>query len=162
MKKKALKLTLLLSLSAVLITAGAYGQGRGHSGLGFGLRGGFGVNPDQVIVGAQFSLGRTLQFFRVVPSVDAGFGESLTTIAINADFLLRLIIEDASFGFYAGAGPTALYWDPRVGEGQWEIGLTLVAGTQIPLSRRFATNVEARFGAVGDMPDFRLLLAIIF
>jgi hypothetical protein len=162
MRSQTAKLALAIPLCLGLVALGSFAQNRGHSGLGFGLRGGIGLDPDQIVVGAQFSLGRALQIFRLVPSVDVGLGENATTIAFNADFLLRLIIENSSFGFYAGAGPTAVYNDLRIIDNRWEIGVNLVAGTQLPLSRRFATNVEARFGAVGDIPDFRVLLAVIF
>ena len=162
MKSYPLKLAVAVPLMLSLVALASFGQGRGHSGLGFGLRGGLGLEPDQIVVGGQFSLGRALQIFRLVPSVDAGFGENETTIAFNADFLLRLIIENSSFGFYAGAGPTAVYKDRRLDDNLWRIGINLVAGTQLPLSRRFATNIEARFGAVGDIPGFRILLAVIF
>ncbi len=165
MRHHAIKLAVAVPLLMGLVVLGSFGQRRGHSGLGFGLRGGIGLNPDQVVVGAQLSLGRALQIFRLVPSVDFGFGENATTVAFNADFLLRFIIENSSFGFYAGAGPSAVYNDFRVIDSRWEIGINLVAGTQLPLSRRFATNIEARFGAVGDpdgFPEFRLLLAVIF
>lgn len=162
MRRHAVKLAIAIPLCAGLLALGSFAQNRGHSGLGFGLRGGFGLNPDQVVVGAQLSLGRALQIFRFVPSVDVGIGENETSIAFNGDFLLRLIIENSSFGFYAGAGPTAVYRDFRGEDSTWEIGLNLVAGTQLPLSRRFATNIEGRYGAVGDVPEFRFLLAIIF
>jgi hypothetical protein len=141
-------------------TADALAQ-QAHSGLGFGVRGGFGLDPDQFVVGAQFSLGKTLQIFRVVPSVDVGFGDNVTTIDFNGDFLVRLIVEDTSFGFYGGGGPTVAYVDVDGGDSQWELGLSLVVGVQTPIIPRRATNIEARFG-VGDIPDFRLLLAIIF
>ncbi len=161
MKRKAVVFALAVPALLGMLAVGAFAQQGGHSGLGFGLRGGFGLNPDQVVVGAQFSLGRKLAILRMIPSVDFGFGENLTTIALNVDFLIRLILEDASLGLYAGAGPTAVLYDFREGSSRWEIGLTPVVGVQLPLSRRFATNLEARF-RVGNIPDFRLLFAIIF
>jgi hypothetical protein len=130
------------------------------SGLGFGLRAGMGLDPDQFVVGAQFSLGKSLKIFRVVPSVDAGFGNSLTTIDFNADFLARLLVENTSFGFYGGGGPTLAFIDRSGGNGSWEFGISLVAGLQVPIIPKKATNIEARFGIL-DIPDFRLLLAII-
>ncbi|MGD8867249.1 MAG: hypothetical protein PVI01_06455 [Gemmatimonadales bacterium] len=130
------------------------------SGLGFGLRAGLGLDPDQFVVGGQFSLGKSLKIFRVVPSVDVGFGDNRTTIDFNGDFLVRLIVEGTSFGLYGGGGPTLAFIDRSGGDSNWEFGLSLVAGLQVPLIPKKATNLEARFG-IGDIPDFRLLLAII-
>jgi hypothetical protein len=154
--KTLLPFTLLISLG----TGTAFAQ-QGSSGLGFGLRGGLGLDPDQIVVGAQFSLGKSLQVFRVVPSVDLGFGDDWTTIDFNADFLVRLIVEDTSFGFYGGGGPTLAFLDRSGGTSDWEFGLSLVAGVQTPIIPNKATNIEARFG-IGDIPEFRLLFAIIF
>lgn len=130
------------------------------TGLGFGVRAGLGLDPDQFVVGAQFSLGKSLKIFRVVPSVDFGFGNNRTTIDFNADFLARLLVEGTSFGFYGGGGPTLAFIDHSGGNSNWELGLSVVAGLQVPLIPKKATNIEARFG-IGHIPDFRLLFAII-
>lgn len=159
----------VLAVSAGLLLASIPLAGQGHSGLGFGLRAGFGVDPDQGVLGAQVSLGKALQLFRFVPSVDVGLGD-VTTFSFNGDLLLRLIVEDSSVGLYAGGGPTLTRFDrddagdgPGPGDGpdEWEIGITAVGGVQLPLVPGRATNLEARFG-IGDAPDFRLLFAIIF
>lgn len=133
------------------------------SGLGFGVRGGFGLEPDQFVVGGQFTLGtKAFSLARVVPSVDIGFGDNVTTFAFNADLLFRFILEGTSFGLYGGGGPTVAYWDiSNSSASSWEIGLSLTAGAQVPLFRKNATNIEGRFG-IGDIPDFRLLFAFIF
>ena len=130
------------------------------SGLGFGLRGGFGLDPDQFVLGAQFSLGKALSIARVVPSVDVGFGDNMTTIDFNADFLLRLIVEGTSFGFYGGGGPTLAYIDFKNSSSDWKLGLSVTVGAQVPILKKNATNIEARLG-IGDIPDFRLLFALI-
>ena len=156
-------LAVVIILSIFVLDTHAQGESgkASHSGLGFGLRGGFGLDPDQFVVGAQFSLGQKFHFFRVVPSVDLGLGDNMTSIDFNVDLLLRLIAEDISFGIYGGIGPTLAYLDSKKADSKWRLGLSTVAGTQLPLSRKVATNIEGRFG-IGKIPDFRLLLAIIF
>lgn len=158
-----------IALAAGLCVAAAPAAGQGHSGLGFGLRGGLGLDPDQAVLGAQVSLGKALQLFRFVPSVDVGLGD-VTTFSFNGDLLLRLVVEESSVGLYAGGGPTVTRFDrddPGDGPGpsgdadEWELGLTAVGGVQLPLLRDHATNLEGRFG-IGDAPDLRILLAIIF
>jgi hypothetical protein len=123
--------------------------------LGFGLKAGVGIDPGQFVVGAQYSLGKALGIFRIVPNVHAGFGD-FTTFDLNVDFLARLVAKDSGFGFYGGAAPTFAFGD----ESYSEFGLTLVAGLQTPLLKTNATNIEARFG-IGDLPNFRILLVLL-
>ena len=49
---------LILILSFIFSSAPIFAQKSGHSGLGLGIRGGMGLDPDQFVVGAQFSLGK--------------------------------------------------------------------------------------------------------
>jgi hypothetical protein len=123
--------------------------------LGFGIKGGLGLNPDQFVLGLQYSLGKAVGVFRIVPNVHVGFGD-FTSVDFNVDFLARLTTKDSGFGFYGGAAPTFI-----TGEGGYsEFGITLVGGVQVPIVKNRATNLEARFG-LGDIPDFRLLLSLI-
>ena len=159
MKHRGAAVLLLAALSASSLaaqaTAQSAGEPGGHSGLGFGLKAGVGFSPTQFVVGAQYSLGKGLGIFRIVPNAHLGFGDA-TTFDFNLDFLARVIAKDAGFGFYAGAAPSFVTWDGGSG-----FGVTLVAGTQLPILKGHATNLEARFGT-GDVPDFRILAAIVF
>lgn len=123
-----------------------------------GVRGGFSINPDQFVIGAQVSLGKKLGIARVVPSVDVGLGSSSTTIAFNGDLQVRLNVEDSKFGLYLGAGPTLVYADADGGNGRWNLGLTLLAGCHVPI-KVLPFDFEARFG-VGEVPDFRGLIIL--
>lgn len=124
------------------------------SSLGFGIKAGLGLNPDQFVLGAQYSLGKALGIFRVVPAIHIGFGDG-TSVDFNVDFLARLVTKDSGFGFYGGAAPTFI-----TGENDYnEFGVTLIAGVQVPIIKNKATNIEARFG-LGDLPDFRLLFTL--
>ena len=126
------------------------------AGIGFGLKGGFGISPDQVVLGAQYSLGKRVSVFRLVPNFDIGFGDAATTADFNLDFLARAQVEGSSLAFYAGGAPTLGLANDKV-----NLGITLVVGVQLPILERNATNIEARFG-IGDIPDFRALFTIIF
>ena len=88
-------------------------------------------------------------------------GDTVTTIAFNGDFLLRVDIPDASIELYGGGGPTVLYADVSNGSSDWNLGLTLVLGGRLPVGGKHAVNLEGRIG-LGDVPDFRLIAAIIF
>lgn len=126
------------------------------TGLGFALKGGIGFDPEQFVVGAQVSLGKTLGFVRVVPNAHLGFGDA-TTFDMNADFLLRLVVEDQGFGFYGGVAPGWITYD-----GGSDFGLSGVVGTQVPLLANRATNLEVRWGFTDRMPDLRILATLVF
>ena len=143
--------------SMLLATVGATGSWA--QGARFGVRGGLSFSPDQFVLGAQAEVGRWA-FARIVPSVDVGFGDDVTTIAFNGDFLLKVELPDAKLELYGGAGPTAVYADVSNGPSDWNVGLSLVVGGRLPIGGRHAVNLEGRFG-VGDIPDFKLIAAII-
>jgi hypothetical protein len=124
------------------------------SSLGFGVKAGLGLEPDQFVIGLQYSLGKALGIFRIVPNAHLGFGD-ITTVDLNVDFLARFIAKDSGFGFYGGGAPTFI-----TGSGFDEFGFTLVGGVQVPIVKNKATNIEVRFG-LGDLPDIRLLLTLI-
>ena len=126
----------------------------GHTGLGFGVKAGIGFDPEQIILGAQLSLGRAA-LLRVVPNVHLGFGDE-TTWDFNVDFLARLIFEGKRMGAYAGVAPTYTIYD-----GDDDFGGTGVVGLQLPLMPGKGTNIEGRFGFSGA-PSFRLLGTLVF
>ena len=152
-RRTLLSLALLITLSATAALAQAP-ESQSRSGLGFGVKAGFGINPEQFVIGGQVSLGKSLGIFRVVPNAHLGLG-SPTTFDVNVDFLARFIAQDSGFGFYAGAAPSLVFGDNT------NFGGNLIAGLQLPLIPNKATNLEARFG-LGKVPDFRLLLTLVF
>jgi hypothetical protein len=154
-RRVPLALLVAVAVTASTMAAQTTEASKERSGLGFGVNGGIGFSPTQFVFGAQYSLGKGLGIFRVVPNAHLGVGDA-TTFDVNVDFLARVIAKDAGFGFYAGAAPTFTSWD-----GDSSFGFTVVAGTQVPLIKNHATNIEARFGT-GDVPDFRILLTYIF
>lgn len=146
---------LLVCVTAAPLAAQAT-DNSARSGLGFALKGGIGFDPEQFMVGAQLSIGKTLGFVRVVPNAHLGFGDA-TTFDVNADFLLRLVVEDQGFGFYGGVAPGWITDD-----GGSDFGLSGVVGTQVPLLANRATNLEVRWGFTDRMPNLRILATLVF
>ena len=155
----------IVILTAVVAASAlpAYAQQQTSSSqqLGFGLRGGFSLNPDQLVVGGQFALGQRYGIIRIVPSVDVGFFDNVTTIMFNGDLIVNLKIEGSNIGLYGGAGPTIGYVDPEgTADGRWDAGMSLIVGTYVPFGRSRGANLEARFG-IWDIPDFKLMLVFL-
>ena len=125
---------------------------------GPGVRIGAGLNPEQFVLGFRFGIDRKKPP-RFVPSIDFGFGDNITTIAINVDAVLRLRVEGSTRVIYGGAGPTVAFMNPH-GEGSsWNVGLTVVAGMRLSANLKRPINIEGRFGS-GDIPDLRVLFVI--
>jgi len=158
-----LRILILLCLFSGIAASGAHAQeasNEASSGLGFGLKAGFGLDPDQFVIGAQFSLGKPVSIFRVVPNIDIGFGD--TTIDFNVDFLVRLLVENTPVALYGGAAPTIAYVNRKGAGDEWALGFSLVAGIQVPIITSQGMNFEVRGSPVGGIPSWRFLAAILF
>lgn len=128
----------------------------------YGLRAGFGLDPDQFVIGLQAELNRVISVVRFAPSLDAGFGDNFSTYLFNADLRLDLIpLPKSRTVIYVDAGPTLAVVDPDGADSDLEIGLSLAAGLDLPMGRSGSYNLEARLG-IGDIPEFRLLLGVLF
>lgn len=156
--RRARSTLLVLGLAAVAAAgplAAQEAESPAQNGLGFAAKAGIGFDPEQFVLGAQYSLGKALGFVRMVPNAHLGFGDA-TTFDVNVDFLARLILEDKNFGIYAGVAPGWITYD-----GGSDFGLTGVAGAQVPIVKGRATNIEVRWDFT-KMPDFRILAALFF
>ena len=151
------KIPLMAMVLLAVCFSNTNAQGGDASGLG--IRAGLGLNPDQFVVGAQFSIGKKAGIARIVPSVDLGFGDNVTTIVFNADFLFRLRVEDTNFGLYGGGSPTLVFYDFEGGS-NWDFGVTGVVGIELNIIKGHPNNLELRLG-IGDVPDLRLLLTFM-
>ncbi len=154
----------------LLATAGAPVVAQDDNGspqrIAFGARAGFGLDPDQFVIGAQSVVGK-LGAVDVAPSIDFGFGDDLSTIVINADLHYRLTtLPNSATRVYVGAGPAFGFYSINdvpdgVDGSTTEIGLTLMGGLMIPMGTSNVYNAELRFG-IGDTPEIRILLGILF
>lgn len=127
----------------------------------FGFRAGFGLDPDQVVVGLQGRVGELIPNVRIAPSADLGFGDDLTVFSGNADLLVPLSPPGSRLAFYIGGGPTLSHFDPKFGDGDTELGVSAVVGIKLPFGRIHNWTVEGRYG-IGDVPEVRVVLGILF
>lgn len=129
---------------------------------GIGIRAGYGVNPDQFIIGGQAIMGALKGRVDFSPSLDYGTGDNVSLITANLDGSLNLVSPPgAKFLFYVGGGPTLVFVDPDNGDSDTEIGLTLLGGVKIAAGEKNFYNLVARFG-IGDVPDFKILFGYMF
>jgi len=131
------------------------------AGQCYGIRAGYGMDPDQFVIGAQTDLGTIYGKVHFVPSIDAGFGDHVTTFTFNGDINVFVPLPKSLSSLYGIAGPAISIWTPEEGEGDTEIGLTLGLGARMALGESGWYNIEARFG-IGDIPEVRILLGVLF
>jgi hypothetical protein len=161
MPRKAILISLFVLLVILIGANMSYGA-TGDMKRGIGIRAGYGVNPDQFIVGGQAIWGALKGKVDFSPSLDFGFGDNATVTTINFDGTLNLVsAPGAKMKFYIGAGPTIAIINPEFGDGDTEIGLSLLGGIKIGAGEKNFYNISARFG-IGDIPDFKFLFGYMF
>lgn len=126
---------------------------------GFGIRGGVGFDPDQLVAGIQLGTGHRAGVVKIRPSVDLGLSDQVTTFSFNADVLFELDLRGTSVAFFGGAGPTITYFDFDGPRSDWKTGISLVGGINSAFKIAGGADLEFRFG-LGDAPDFRIMLTV--
>lgn len=113
-----------------------------------GLRGGMSVDPDQVYFGGHLETGALVDRLHFRPSVEAGFGNDLTLLAANMEFVYKFPSR-GGWGLYAGAGP-ALNIYMFDDDSNSEAGVNFLIGVE----HRRGLFFEFKAGAI-DSPDFK-------
>ncbi len=148
-------------LAAAILVSASHALAGDDGGRAYGVRIGYGSDPNQFVAGAQADLGKIYSKLHFVPSVDFGFGDNATTICFNGDLEMFLPLPKSPVAFYGLAGPTFTYWKYENVDGDFEVGLSLGIGARMNFGGSGWYNMEARFG-ISDIPDFRILLGILF
>jgi hypothetical protein len=156
MKKTVLFLLVFLLVTALFVPFNAEAARNG-----FGIRAGFGSDPDQFIIGGQALMGNFMRIFRFAPGFDYGTGDNIKTYTFNGDLILLLKLPNSSLALYAAGGPTVTYWDADNGKSDTEVGATIAGGIRLPMAKVGFYSLEVRFG-IGDIPDFKAMFGIMF
>lgn len=136
-------LTFLLGLLVVASPAAAQNAG---------VRGGLSIDPDQFSVGAHLETSPLVDRLYFRPNVEAGFGNDLTLIGANMEFVYKFTTRRA-WNFYAGAGPALnifMFDTPGDNDTETEAGFNILGGVEASKGLFF----EFKVGAI-DSPDFK-------
>jgi len=141
--------------------------------FGVGIRGGVALDQELVMIGGQARFGPFFNSnFSFRPSLEAGFGEASTLVAINLEGIYRLplTMRQSKWSTYFGGGiglnfnklglPNGLVAsgeDVEIDNFQYDTVLTILVGVQF----RSGMFTEIRAGAYGQ-PTIRIMLGYNF
>jgi hypothetical protein len=113
-----------------------------------GVRAGVSANPDQFYVGAHLETAALVDRLHFKPNVEVGFGEDVTLVAGNLEFVYKFR-RSGAWGIYAGGGPAINFYSAD-DDSDAEPGFNLLFGVEAARGLFF----EAKFGLI-DSPDFK-------
>jgi hypothetical protein len=115
---------------------------------GAGVRAGASVDPDQFYLGGHFETAPLVERLYFRPNLEVGFGNDLTAIGANLEFVYKMPI-DGAWSLYAGGGPALNIYsfnDDSATDG----GLNVLFGAETSNGLFF----EVKLGAI-DSPDLK-------
>ncbi len=117
-----------------------------------GVRGGISVEPDQFYFGGHLETSPLIDRLYFRPNVEVGFGDDLTLIAANMEFVYKFSTRRA-WNIYAGGGPALnIYMFDGDGDDDTDTdaGVNILGGVESSRGLFF----EFKVGVV-DSPDFK-------
>ena len=122
---------------------------------GPGVRAGVSVDPDQFYVGGHYETGELVDDLYLRPNLEVGFGDDLTTVAINIEAIYKFALKRRDTRFYVGGGPAINIYDGE-NDSDTEGGLNLLAGLEFG-----KVFIEVK-GGVFDSPDLKVGIGYTF
>ena len=154
-------------LLATVLPAAAFAQSSTPSSGGpvataWGPRVGFGINPDQLMGGAQLELGGIAPDVTIIPNVEIGLGDHVTTLNLSGDVHYHFRVQSSAWRPYVGAGLTFIHASIDTPPGfvgdasSTDLGATLIGGAIVPTRSGSRFFTELHLG-LGDVHDFKIM-----
>jgi hypothetical protein len=131
----------------------------------YGLRAGFSIDPDQLVLGGQMSIGEVAPSLSFDPNVELGFGDNVTIIGFNLDMHYHFDLEGSTWRPYAGAGAginlIQVDLPPGVGgdDSFTRVSGAFILGADVPTQSGNRFFGEMKLGLGGSStPDVKLLV----
>ena len=136
-----------------MLLALALAPARAQAQQEVGVRAGVSADPDQFYIGAHLQTRPLVDRVHFRPNLEIGFGNDLTVVAANLEFVYRFALPAQGWDAYAGGGPCAnfiRFSGARQGSDGVEPGFTIVAG----IAHRDGLFTEFKVGAM-DSPSVK-------
>ena len=146
-------------LCAALTATGAWARPGSVTATSIGPRVGFGLSPDQVVVGGHLNVGGFHPDWTFSPILEIGFGDHQTVVTVDFDAYYHVRLADSDWRPYVGGGISINNFNfderpPFPHHSDTEAGLNFVFGTSIPSGSSAPLFAELRVG-LGDIPELR-------
>jgi hypothetical protein len=141
----------------------AFGGNRPTGYYGIGPRVGFTINPDQVHFGGQIDFGEIATNLMMVPNLEIGFGDNVTTIAPSFELDYRFRSDWGVWSPYLGGSMGPIFYSAKHGDSDTKFGLYLQGGIMKGLSGRNSGYffIEGKLG-MADAPDAKFTVGWTF
>jgi len=159
-----MKKTIITALTIVLFSSPAvFANERPVRVHGIGPRLGLTVNPDQFHFGVHFDFGDIANNLMIMPNLEIGIGDNLTTVAPSFELDYRFRSDWGAWTPYLGGGIGPVFYSHKNGGSNSELGLY----AQFGVGKGSAQNKSGHFfmeGKLGlvDAPDFKATVGWTF
>jgi hypothetical protein len=153
--------TIPIIILLLAFTATAGNRPAGYYGIG--PRVGFTVNPDQFHFGGQVDFGEIATNLMMVPNLEIGVGDNLTTVAPSFELDYRFRTDWGVWSPYLGGGAGPIFYSAKHGNSDTQFGLYVQGGILKGFSGRNSGYffIEAKLGLV-DAPDAKFTVGWTF
>ncbi len=161
--KKMMVVVMVLALAGMSVAA--EGEATGNI---FGARVGYSFSPDQFFFGGHMDMGQVFAPMRLVPNLEIGFGNDLTTVALNGDLIYDF--PETAFGVGGELGFVYSNWDDHglndidgvdVDTSDTDVSLSVLGEYRHSLSNGKTMFGQLKFGLSGTA-DFKVLVGYNF
>jgi hypothetical protein len=154
------RIVLLLAVLSVLPVAAHAAGGAARAPM-FGPRFGASVDPDQFVVGGQYTSGELAPSVTFDPNLELGFGDNETVIALNMDGHYHLSLKGSDWAPYFGLGVAVNFVSvdhpaPIEDESETDVGVNLILGTEVPTRSGSRFFTELKLG-LGDTSSLKII-----
>lgn len=159
--KKIIAFSLMVGL---LFTLPALASNRGAGYCGFGPRVGLTINPDQVHFGGHIDFGDLAGNLMMLPNLEVGIGDNLTTIAPSFELDYRFRSDWGAWTPYLGGGMGPVFYSAKHGgESSSKLGIYLQFGIGKGSSGSESGHffLEGKLG-LADAPDGKVTVGWTF
>ncbi len=158
--KKIIFTSLIIGL---LCSPAALGSKRPAGFRGIGPRIGLTLNPDQVHFGGHIDFGDLAGNLMILPNLEVGFGDNLTTVAPSFELDYRFRSDWGAWTPYLGGGVGPIFYSTKHGNSATELGLYMQFGIGRGSSGSETGHffIEGKLG-LADAPDFKATVGWTF
>jgi hypothetical protein len=151
--KKYIITSLVIGL---LLSVSAFANDRPTGFHGIGPRLGFTIDPDQFHFGGHIDFGDLADNLMILPNLEIGVGDNLTTIAPSFELDYRFRSDWGAWTPYLGGGMGPIFYSPKNGDSQSKLGIYLQFGVGKGSAGSQAGHffIEGKLG-LADAPDFK-------